>query len=63
LPTRGICARYDRHASTERELGRDDFVYGQFGENLTVEGLSDEDVCIGDRYQIGVSRSAQPGKR
>jgi ferredoxin-NADP reductase/MOSC domain-containing protein YiiM/ferredoxin len=27
--------------------------YGQFGENLTVEGLSDADVCIGDRYQIG----------
>lgn len=37
----------------ERELGRDDFVYGQFGENFTVEGLSDEEVCIGDRYRIG----------
>ncbi len=37
----------------ERELGRSDFVYGQFGENLTVEGLSDDEVCIGDRYQIG----------
>jgi ferredoxin-NADP reductase/MOSC domain-containing protein YiiM/ferredoxin len=37
----------------ERELGRDDFVYGQFGENFTVEGLGDDEVCIGDRYQIG----------
>ena len=37
----------------ERELGRSDFVYGQFGENLTVEGLSDDEVCIGDQYQIG----------
>jgi ferredoxin-NADP reductase/MOSC domain-containing protein YiiM/ferredoxin len=37
----------------ERELGRDDFVYGQFGENLTVEGLADDAVCIGDRYRIG----------
>ena len=37
----------------ERELGRDDFTYGQFGENLTVEGLSDDEVCIGDRYRIG----------
>ena len=37
----------------ERELGRDDFTYGQFGENFTVEGLADEDVCIGDRYRIG----------
>ena len=36
-----------------RELGRNDFVYGQFGENFTVEGLGDEEVCIGDRYQIG----------
>ena len=31
----------------------DDFVYGQFGENFTVEGLADDEVCIGDRYQIG----------
>jgi hypothetical protein len=28
-------------------------VLGQFGENFTVEGLSDEEVCIGDRYRIG----------
>lgn len=27
----------------EHELGRDDFVYGQFGENFTVEGLSDDE--------------------
>jgi ferredoxin-NADP reductase/MOSC domain-containing protein YiiM len=37
----------------EHELGRDDFVHGQFGENLTVEGLPDEEVCVGDRYRIG----------
>lgn len=34
-------------------LGRDDFDYGQFGENFTVEGLPDDEVCIGDQYQIG----------
>jgi ferredoxin-NADP reductase/MOSC domain-containing protein YiiM/ferredoxin len=34
-------------------LGRSDFELGQFGENLTVEGLADGDVCIGDRYAIG----------
>ena len=33
--------------------GRNDFVYGQFGENFTVDGLSDAEVCIGDRYRIG----------
>ncbi len=37
----------------ERQLSRDDFTYGQFGENFTVEGLADADVCIGDRYRIG----------
>lgn len=43
----------DSYRYWERELGRNDFVYGQFGENLTVEGLADDDVCIGDRYRIG----------
>ena len=37
----------------QKELGRDDFSYGQFGENFTVQGLADDQVCIGDRYQIG----------
>jgi len=37
----------------ERELGRDDFTYGQFGENFTIEGLADDQVCVGDRYRIG----------
>jgi len=34
-------------------FGRDDFGCGQFGENLTVDGLADDEVCIGDRYRIG----------
>ena len=34
-------------------LGRDDLEPGAFGENLTVEGLADDEVCIGDRYRIG----------
>src|SRR5215510_11771315 len=34
-------------------LGRNDFSFGQFGENFTVEGLLDDEVCIGDRYRIG----------
>ncbi|HWT22793.1 MAG TPA: MOSC and FAD-binding oxidoreductase domain-containing protein [Solirubrobacteraceae bacterium] len=37
----------------ERELGRDDFAFGQFGENFTVEGLADDEVCVGDRYRVG----------
>jgi ferredoxin-NADP reductase/MOSC domain-containing protein YiiM/ferredoxin len=34
-------------------LDRDDLVYGQFGENFTVEGLPDDEVHVGDRYRIG----------
>jgi ferredoxin-NADP reductase/MOSC domain-containing protein YiiM len=37
----------------QKQLGRDDFEYGQFGENFTVAGLADDRVCIGDRYRIG----------
>ncbi|HZC98430.1 MAG TPA: MOSC domain-containing protein, partial [Bradyrhizobium sp.] len=36
----------------QEQLKRTDFVHGQFGENFTVEGLPDDAVCIGDRYQI-----------
>ena len=43
----------DSYRYWQRELGRDDFDCGQFGENFTVEGLPDDDVCIGDRYRIG----------
>jgi ferredoxin-NADP reductase/MOSC domain-containing protein YiiM/ferredoxin len=45
----------DSYRYWERELGRNDFVYGQFGENFTVEGLGDDEVCIGDRYQVGTA--------
>lgn len=41
---------YDHWAG---HLGRDDLVPGSFGENFTVAGLSDDVVCIGDRYRIG----------
>jgi ferredoxin-NADP reductase/MOSC domain-containing protein YiiM len=37
----------------QEQLKRTDFVHGQFGENFTIEGLTDDAVCIGDRYQIG----------
>jgi ferredoxin-NADP reductase/MOSC domain-containing protein YiiM len=43
----------DSYHYWENVLGRNDFVFGQFGENFTVEGLPDSEVCIGDRYRIG----------
>ena len=48
----------------EQELGRT-VQPGDFGENLTVEGLDEDTVCIGDVYQVGpvrleVSHPRQP---
>src|SRR5579864_8807142 len=45
----------DSYHYWESFLGRNDFTFGQFGENFTVEGLPDDEVCIGDRYRIGTA--------
>jgi MOSC domain-containing protein YiiM len=38
----------------EREVGRP-FVFGEFGENLTTEGIAVNDSPIGERWQIGTA--------
>ena len=43
----------DSYHHWRRHFGRDDIEFGAFGENFTVDGLSDDQVCIGDRYRIG----------
>ena len=43
----------DSYRYWQDQLQRTGFTFGQFGENFTVDGLSDTDVCIGDRYRIG----------
>ena len=43
----------DSYRYWQAQLRRDNFSYGQFGENFTVDGLPDAEVCIGDRYRIG----------
>jgi MOSC domain-containing protein YiiM len=40
----------------QAEWGRDDLGPGSFGENLSVEGLTEETACLGDVYQIGGAR-------
>lgn len=45
----------DSYRYWERFLGRPLAEYGLFGENLTVDGLPDDDVRIGDRYRIGTA--------
>ena len=37
----------------ERELGRTDFTFGQFGENLTVEGMLEDEIHVGDVFRAG----------
>jgi MOSC domain-containing protein YiiM len=39
----------------QRERPELDFPWGQFGENLTTEGLVDADVNVGDRFRIGTA--------
>ena len=41
------------YAYWRKVLKRDDLEFGQFGENFTVDGPTDDEECIGDRYRIG----------
>jgi ferredoxin-NADP reductase/MOSC domain-containing protein YiiM/ferredoxin len=45
----------DSYRYWENHLQRSDFTFGQFGENFTVDGLADDEVCIGDRFRIGTA--------
>ncbi|MFC4033196.1 MOSC domain-containing protein [Streptomyces polygonati] len=45
----------DSYRHWAKELGRDDLAPGEFGENFTVDGLPDDEVCIGDRYRVGAA--------
>src|SRR4051812_21361845 len=45
--------QFESYEYWQHQLGRDDFTYGEFGENFTVRGLADDEVCIGDRFRIG----------
>src|SRR5690349_5210953 len=45
----------DSYRYWQDHFGRSDFEFGQFGENFTIDGLADDQVCIGDRYRIGAA--------
>ncbi|MEU1080701.1 MOSC and FAD-binding oxidoreductase domain-containing protein [Streptomyces sp. NPDC005908] len=45
----------DSYRHWAAHFGRDDLVHGNFGENFTVEGLPDDEVCVGDRYRVGTA--------
>lgn len=55
----------DHYPQWQKSLPLLDMPYGAFGENLTVAGLSEQTVCIGDVFRIGsatleVSQPRQP---
>ncbi len=43
----------DSYRHWEDHFGLDRLPPGAFGENFTVDGLPDDEVCVGDRYAIG----------
>ena len=53
------CYPHEHYAYWSGVLKRDDFEYGQFGENLTLGGLLESEVCIGDIIEVG-SAVVQP---
>jgi MOSC domain-containing protein YiiM len=54
--TKAVYAYPSEHYAWWRaDLERDDLTWGAFGENLTVGGLLEHDVGIGDRLRIGTA--------
>ena len=43
----------ENHDYWRREVGRTDLTFGQFGENFTVEGMLENEICIGDIFRVG----------
>ncbi|MBB4822988.1 MOSC domain-containing protein YiiM [Sporosarcina luteola] len=62
---KAVCAYpFEHYSYWETQLGRT-LPYGAFGENLTLHGLTEKEVCIGDSFQLGeaiveVSQPRQP---
>jgi MOSC domain-containing protein YiiM len=63
---KAVCVYAAEHYPDWREsLAQSDMEHGAFGENFTVQGLLEADVCIGDVFRVGeamvqVSQPRQP---
>lgn len=56
-PDKAILAYSDEHSERwRRELFPDGLPAGAFGENLTVQGLTEANVCVGDIFDVGTAR-------
>ncbi|WP_226375376.1 MOSC domain-containing protein [Effusibacillus dendaii] len=63
-PDKAMCVYpYEHYAHWEKELSRP-LAPAAFGENLTVNGMLEPDICIGDIFQIGdaLVQVSQPRK-
>jgi MOSC domain-containing protein YiiM len=65
-PDKALCVYpADHYPAWRAELGKPDFPFGAFGENLVLAGVTEETVCIGDVFRLGgatvqVSQPRQP---
>ncbi len=52
----------EQYGYWRQALARPELHYGQFGENLTISGLDEASLCIGDQIQIGdcILEATQP---
>ncbi|WP_439876096.1 MOSC domain-containing protein [Bacillus mycoides] len=50
---KAVCVYSGEHYGYWKKELSQDLVYGAFGENITVSGMREEDVCIGDTFQLG----------
>ncbi|MBB5322967.1 MOSC domain-containing protein YiiM [Anoxybacillus tepidamans] len=64
-PDKAVCAYPSEHFAAWERLYHQPFTAGAFGENVTLSGLLEEDVCVGDIFEVGtavvqVSQPRQP---
>ncbi len=53
-PFKAVCVySIEQYELWQKELGRDDFRHGQFGENFTVDGMPDDKTHVGDVFRVG----------
>lgn len=57
-PDKAVCCFAVEHYPYWRETLKvgESFAYGAFGENFTLVGLTEDQVCIGDIYAVGTTR-------
>ena len=58
-PDKAVCCFPAEHYPFWRQLlsrTEEEFAYGAFGENFTLSGMTENEVCVGDVYEVGSAR-------